>query len=160
MGWFLIFLLWIADVVLLIWGFKNYSFFNDELTFWESLKGAFWVLTGCSIVTIAAIVGTITLSAMEAEKAAKKAAKAAGEAIDNAIDFIFDVILCIIDIFTVKEKVREKVPNALKVMILEKKNNSISVGIFPTESNMTTKMTLSSEEGVAEEIYENQVIYI
>lgn len=162
MKWLYVFawLLWIADLWLLFWGLNHYSFFNDEITFWESIKGILWTLAGCAVLTCAAIGTSMAIASIIAVETAKKAAKAADKAIDKAIEYVFDVISGIIDWFTIKETVNKKVPDALKIMILEKKEKAIDVGIWSNESDMAAKMTLSSEDGVAEEIYKGQIVYL
>ena len=162
MKWLYVFvyLLWIGDLVLFIWGLNHYSLFSDEFSLWESIKGLFWTLCGCVVITVAAIGLTTYIAALVAAVAAKKAAKAAGKAIDAAIDYICEVVLSVIDVFTVKDVVRKKVPQALKAEILEKKKNALSVGIFSNETDISYNMTLTSDEGVSDDIYIGQVIYL
>lgn len=162
MKWLYVFvyLLWIGDLVLFIWGLNHYSLFSDEFSLWESIKGLFWTLCGCVVITGAAIGLTTYIAALVAAIAAKKAAKAAGKAIDAAIDYICEVVLSVIDVFTVKDVVRKKVPQALKAEILEKKKNALSVGIFSNETDISYNMTLTSDEGVSDNIYIGQVIYL
>lgn len=162
MKWLYIFvyLLWIGDLVLFLWGINHYSLFSDEFTLWESIKGIFWTLCGCTAITIAATVLTTYIAALVAAEAAKKAAKAAERAIDVAIDYICEVVLSVIDVFTVKNEVSKKVPQALKAEILEKKKNALSVGIFPNETELSYKMTLTSDKGVSDDVYVGQVIYL
>ena len=162
MKWLYVFvyLLWIGDLVLFIWVLNHYSLFSDEFSLWESFKGLFWTLCGCVVITGAAIGLTTYIAALVAAVAAKKAAKAAGKAIDAAIDYICEVVLSVIDVFTVKDVVRKKVPQALKAEILEKKKNALSVGIFSNETDISYNMTLTSDEGVSDDIYIGQVIYL
>lgn len=162
MKWLYIFvyLLWIGDLALFLWGLNHYSLLSSEFTLWESIKGLFWTLCGCAAITIVAIVLTTYIAALVAAETAKKAAKAAGKAIDAAIEYISEVVLSIIDLFTVKDEVRKKVPQALKAEILEKKKNAVSVGIFSNETDLSYNMTLSSDEGVSNDVYVGQVIYL
>lgn len=162
MKWLYVFvyLLWIGDLVLFLWGLNHYSLFSDEFTLWESIKGLFWTFCGCIVITGAAIGLTAYITALVAAEAAKKAAKAAEKAIDAAIDYIYEVVLSIIDIFTVKDEVRRKVPQALKAEILEKKKNALSVGIFSNETDISYNLTLTSDEGVSDDVYVGQVIYL
>lgn len=162
MKWLYIFayLLWIGDIVLFIWGLNHYSLFSDEFTLWESIKGLFWTLCGCAVITGSAIGLTAYVAALVAADSAKKAAKAAGKAIDAAIDYICEVVQSIIDVFTVKDEVRKKVPKALKAEILEKKKNALSVGIFSNDMDISYNLTLTSDEGVSDDVYVGQVIYL
>lgn len=162
MKWLYVFvyLLWIGDIILFLWGLNHYSLFSNEFTLWESIKGIFWTLCGCAAITIAATVLTTYIAALVAAEAAKKAAKAAGKAIDAAIDYICEVVINIIDTFTVKDEVKKKVPQALKAEILEKKKNAVSVGIFSNEIDIAYNMTLTSDEGVSDDVYVGQVIYL
>ncbi len=65
----------------------------------------------------------------------------------------------IIGLFTVKREIKQKCPDALKALILEKKKHSVSVGIFE-ESNtkMTEKITISGDGIVDDSIQEGQII--
>lgn len=156
----IVYLLWIGNFILFLWGLNHYSIFSDELTLWESIKGLFWTFCGCFVISIAAISLTAYITAMVAIETTKKAARAAGKAIDVAIEYICEVVLSIIDTFTIKDEVIKKVPQALKVEILEKKKNAVFVGIFPNEIDLSYKMTLTSDEGVSEDVYAGQVIYL
>lgn len=158
--YFFVYLLWIGDFVLFLWGLNHYSLFSDEFTLWESIKGIFLTLCGCATITISATLLSAYIAALVAAETAKKAAKSAGKAIDAAIEYIFEVVLSLIDQFTVKDEVRKKEPQAFKAKILEKKKNAVSVGIYHNETDISYNMTLTSDEGVSEDIYMGQIIYL
>lgn len=65
----------------------------------------------------------------------------------------------IIGLFTIKREVKQKCPQALKAVILEKKKHSINVGIFGSSNTvMTEKMTITGEGVVDDSISVGQVI--
>lgn len=64
----------------------------------------------------------------------------------------------IIDIFTVKREIRQKCPEALKAMILEKKKNSVKVGVFDYKDKMYETVTISGNGTVNADIYEGLTI--
>lgn len=66
----------------------------------------------------------------------------------------------IIDIFTVKREIKQKCPEALKAMILEKKKHSINVGVFNYENTMYEKVEISGPGVVNDDIYEGQTIIL
>lgn len=64
----------------------------------------------------------------------------------------------IIDLFTIKDEIRQKCPAALKAKILEKKQHSLNVGIFDQSNTMYEKMTIAGNGSVADDVYVGQVI--
>lgn len=66
----------------------------------------------------------------------------------------------VIDIFTVKNEISRRCPAALKAEILEKKKNSINVGIFDNNDKIQESIILSGTGSVSDELYEGQIIYV
>lgn len=64
----------------------------------------------------------------------------------------------VIDIFTIKKEVKQKCPAALKAVILEKKKQSVNVGIYDNSNSMIEKMNISCNASVTDNIYAGQVI--
>lgn len=95
-----------------------------------------------------------------ATRAARKKIKKAAKEIENAVIELFEEIINgIIDVFSIRESVNMKCPQALKVQILEKKKHAVNVGIFGNNNVMIAKEEIVSSEGVAEELYKGQIIY-
>ena len=92
-------------------------------------------------------------------RAVKATAEVAGEVIEFAFDLIEAVVTGIIDVFTVKEQVRQKVPAAFKMLIQEKKHNAIKVGIFNDVGAPICPMTIEGD-GVGDDIRVGQTIYM
>lgn len=92
-------------------------------------------------------------------KAAKATVKAAEKAVDFACDLVVAVVSGIIDLFTIKDEVHQKVPNAFKIIIQEKKANAINVGIFDKQDTPICPMSIEGD-GVNEELHVGQVIYL
>lgn len=79
-------------------------------------------------------------------------------AAERAIRWVLNKVL---NLFTVKEEISRKVPNAFKAEILKKKRNAISVGIFTEVDNRySQKIEISSNEGVSDELYEGLTFII
>lgn len=112
-------------------------------------RGGWWLI-GFIISVIMFIVSLV----IAATKATIKVAKDVGEAIG---DLIVEVVNGIVDFFTIKEEVKQKVPNAFKIMIKEKRKNAVNVRIFNRQNTPIGQMEISSAEGVDDKIQVGQV---
>ena len=65
----------------------------------------------------------------------------------------------IIDAGFLKKRIKEECPDSFKILIKEKKKNAVKVGIFDVDERGLGDMTVKSEKGVSDSIYEGQVIY-
>ena len=71
------------------------------------------------------------------------------------------VIDKIIDATSVGDEVKEKYPNALKILIQEKKKHAVNVGIFGEyEERIKDSVDITSDKGVSDELYVGQVIWL
>lgn len=61
---------------------------------------------------------------------------------------------------TIKDTVREKVPEAFKIKIKEAKGNAVNVGIFDGQNKHLEDMKIESSEGVSSSVKKGQVIYV
>lgn len=82
---------------------------------------------------------------------------AAGAAAGAAIAYVIDKV---ITAYSVKETVREKCPNALKAIIMEKKQNAVNVGIFDYNNQMSECIEIKSSKGVSDSLQVGQEIYM
>ncbi len=82
---------------------------------------------------------------------------AAGAAAGAAIAYVIDKV---ITAYSVKETVREKCPNALKAIIMEKKENAVNVGIFDYNDQMSECIEIKSSKGVSNSLQVGQEIYM
>lgn len=92
-------------------------------------------------------------------KATKATVKFAGEVVDFAYDLVVAVVSGVIDLFTIKYQVRQKVPNALKIKIMEKKEKAVHVGIFGEQDKPLCPMDIEGD-GVQDNLYVGQTIYL
>ena len=60
----------------------------------------------------------------------------------------------------IKEKARNKCPEGLKAMILEKEKDAVIVGIFDDNDQQIDTMKMQSEKGVADEVKTGEVILL
>lgn len=81
----------------------------------------------------------------------------AGAAASNLVVYTINKV---VDAFSVKEEVKKRCPNALKIQILEKKQNAVNVGIFNNATTMSQKVSIQSNQGVSDSIHVGQVIYM
>lgn len=58
-----------------------------------------------------------------------------------------------------KNEIRKKHADAFKVLIKKKKKNAVNVGIFGPDDQHIADEEYKSDKGVADDIYEGQVIY-
>lgn len=65
----------------------------------------------------------------------------------------------IIDAGFLKKRIKEECPDSFKILIKKKKKNAVKVGIFDEDECGLGDMTVKSEKGVSDSIYEGQVIY-
>lgn len=71
------------------------------------------------------------------------------------------VICKIIDETSLKDEVKIKYPNALKLLIKEKKKHAVNVGIFgENEDCIEDSVDITSDKGVSDELYVGQVILL
>ena len=84
-------------------------------------------------------------------EAARRAAEAAGEAIEWVVNKF-------VDLFTLKNEVKRKCPNALKMLILEKKRNAVEVGIFNRQyaQKPDEVVNIETTEGISSDIVVGQ----
>lgn len=120
--------------------------FGDSSTFLERFQ---YLLTGFLIICLGVAINIIG--------GAWFVGSATGEAVGTIIEYTVNRI---IDIFTVKEEIKLRCPNALKAQILEKKKNAVNVGIFNVKSEMSQKISIKSDQGVSDSIRVGQVIYL
>ncbi len=83
---------------------------------------------------------------------------AAGAAIGGAIGYL---VGSFIDEVFLTDAIEEKYPDAFKILIKEKKKNAVNVGIFDIDDmTIEPSVEIESEQGVSDELYVGQVIYI
>jgi hypothetical protein len=82
----------------------------------------------------------------------------AGKAYHHVKNYVIDVVNQLVDILFITEKVQERRPDALKIMILEKKKHSVNVGIFDQYGDMHQSITINSDYGISNNIYKGQVV--
>lgn len=83
---------------------------------------------------------------------------AIGGAIGGVISLVIDVFL---DENSIRDEVHTRYPNALKLLIQEKKANAVKVGIFREyDDEIETGIEISSSEGVSDNLYVGQEIYL
>ena len=81
-----------------------------------------------------------------------------GGAVGGAIGWTIGKI---IDATTLEDEVKRKYPNALKILIREKKKNAVNVGIFGEyEECIEKSVDITSDKGVSDELHEGQVILL
>ena len=83
---------------------------------------------------------------------------AAGAAIGGAIGYL---VGSFIDEVFLTDAIEEKYPDAFKILIKEKKKNAVNVVIFDIDDmTIESSVVIESEQGVSDELYVGQVIYI
>jgi hypothetical protein len=66
-----------------------------------------------------------------------------------------------VDEFFLTDAIEEAYPDAFKILIKEKKKNAVNVGIFDIDDmTIEPSVEIESEQGVSDELYVGQVIYI
>ena len=82
------------------------------------------------------------------------------EVVSDTIEFVGDLIEAavdtFIDLFTVQQEVKQRVPSAFKILIMKKKRNAIDVGIFNKNSKPIKKMEIKSDYGISKELVVGQ----
>ena len=81
-----------------------------------------------------------------------------GGAVGGAIGWTIGKI---IDATTLKDEVKVKYPDALKLIIQEKKKNAVNVGIFGKyEECIEKSVDITSDKGVSDELHVRQEIWL
>ncbi|MCR5568050.1 MAG: hypothetical protein K6G31_02120 [Paludibacteraceae bacterium] len=80
-----------------------------------------------------------------------------GGSIGGTVGFLVGVFL---DEDTIKDEVKVKYPDALKLMIEEKKKKAVNVGIFGDSGKIASGIEIQSEKGVSDNLYVGQTIYL
>ena len=128
----------------------------------------FFIFIGCCVVQsydslplwfVLSLLSLIIAVIMTIYKATKATVEFAGEVVDFAYDLVVAVVSGVIDLFTIKDQVRQKVPNALKIKIMEKKEKAVHVGIFGEQDNPLCPMDIEGD-GVQDNLYVGQTIYL
>lgn len=82
------------------------------------------------------------------------------EVVSDTIEFVGDLIEAavdtFIDLFTVQQEVKQRVPSAFKILIMKKKRNAIDVGIFNKNSKPIRKMEIKSDYGISKDLVVGQ----
>lgn len=131
---------------------ENMSFF-ERMDYYNNNSVVYFGSILCIIGVLLIIIGAIWWTGAAASKTADVAAGLAAELIEYTINKV-------IDAFSVKEEVKKRCPNALKMQILEKKKNAVNVGIFNDATTMSQKISIQSNQGVSDSIHVGQVIYL
>lgn len=105
------------------------------------------------------LLSAIIAIVMTIYKAIKTTVNVAEKAVDFACDLVVAVVSGIIDIFTIKDEVRKKVPHAFKIIIQEKKANALDVGIFDKHDTPICPMSIEGD-GVEEGLHVGQTFYL
>ena len=80
------------------------------------------------------------------------------DAAGAVISFVIDVLL---DEDSVGKQIKNKYPDALKLLIQEKKKNAVKVGIFGEyDKEIETGVEITSSQGVSDNLYVGQLIYL
>ncbi len=83
---------------------------------------------------------------------------AVGGATGAIVSFLLDIFL---DEGTLSNEVHIRYPDALKLLIEERKKNAVKVGIFgEDEIVIESGVEISSSEGVSDNLHVGQVIYL
>lgn len=83
-------------------------------------------------------------------------------------EFIISLILggaavgiAVLVVSAIKDAVKTKYPNAFKILIKEKKKKAVKVGIFDeNRRTISNSYEISADEGVSDDIYVGQEIYV
>lgn len=65
-----------------------------------------------------------------------------------------------IDDDTLTESIEEEYDDAFKLLIKEKKNNAVKVGIFNESNDLLDDVEIQSSSGVSNSLYKGKVIYV
>lgn len=86
------------------------------------------------------------------------AAALVGGVVGGGITVLIDVF---IDENSIGDKIHARYPDALKLLIQEKKSNAVKVGIFGEyDKEIETGIEISSSQGVSDNLYVGQEIYL
>ena len=61
---------------------------------------------------------------------------------------------------TLADAVREEVPDAFKILIKEKKKNTVNVGIFDEDNEHLDDMEITTSKGVSRNLRKGKTIYL
>lgn len=64
----------------------------------------------------------------------------------------------LIDLFTIKREIKQKCPEALRAIILEKQKHAVKVGIFDSNNVICEKLNISGNGVVNDELFQGQTI--
>lgn len=71
------------------------------------------------------------------------------------------VINVLLDVSSIKKEVNARYPEAIKILIQQKKRNSIKVGLFNEyDDEIETGIKISSTRGTSDKLYVGQEIYL
>ena len=70
------------------------------------------------------------------------------------------VVDWLIDDDTLTESIQEEYDDAFKLLIKQKKQNAVKVGIFDSEETLLDDVEIQSEQGVSDSLYQGKVIYV
>lgn len=70
------------------------------------------------------------------------------------------IIGTLLDEDTVKEEVKKKCPEAIKILIEKKKKNAVNVGIFDSSRKIASGVEIQSDKGVSDRLRVGQIIYL
>ena len=59
-----------------------------------------------------------------------------------------------------KEAIKKEFSNAIKMIINDKSTKKVNVGIFDEENDKIKDLEVTSDDGVSDELYVGQVIYL
>ena len=92
-------------------------------------------------------------------KAAKATIEVAGQVVEFTCELVTAIVSGIIDALTIKDEVRKKVPNAVKLLIQEKKKTAVKVGIFDNKEMPICQLEIEGD-GVQDDVRVGQIIYM
>lgn len=83
---------------------------------------------------------------------------AVGSVAGALVGFVIDVFL---DEDSIGDEVHVRYPDAIKLLIQEKKNNAVKVGIFGEyDEEIETGVEITSSQGISDNLYVGQEIYL
>lgn len=103
----------------------------------DSFAPIFWSVLISAIAIILSIIGFISRS------------------VDAVIEFVYNGFL---DLFGLRNEIKQRCPQAMKAKILAKKKDAVNVGIFGNSSNQIQTMNIHSNQGISNDLYVGQEI--
>ena len=82
----------------------------------------------------------------------------AGKAYRQVKNVVIKAVNQIVDLLFIKKKAQECNPDAIKILILEKKRNAVNVGIFDEYGNMDQRITIHSDYEISNDVYKGMVV--